>query len=140
MRTKKQYVARLSELTGFTQKDTREFLKAQEIAVLECIQRGTNGLGLGLYYRTVVIPGLVKLMVAQTPPRPSRKATNPRTGKVVICPGKSAGTRIKARFLKKLKIAAGMDVRPRYKKIDWGPQLLSEEPKPKNRYQRERVI
>ena len=140
MRTKKQYVDRLSELTGFTKADTRAFLKAQETAVLTCLEGGTTGLGLGLYYRTVIVPGLIKVMVVQTPPKPRRTALNPATGRRMVLPGKPAGYKIKARFLKQMKLAAGMDVRPRYSKVDLSPQLPPEGPKRKNRYQRDPVI
>jgi hypothetical protein len=141
MRTKRQYVDRLSELTGFSKADTREFLKAQETAVLECLERGVTGLGLGLYYRTVIVPGVVKLMVVQTPPKPRRRALNPATGRTIMLPGKPAGYRLKARFLKKAKKAAGMLVRPRYGKLEVSPQHESPpDPKRKNRYQREPVI
>jgi hypothetical protein len=143
MRTKKQYVDRLSELTGFTKADTREFLKAQEIAVLECIKYGRigQGDGGGLYYRTVIVPGVVKLMVVQTPPKARRRALNPATGRTIMLPGKPAGYRLKARFTKKAKQAAGMRIRPRYGKLEASPQPEPPPaPKIKNRYQRDPVI
>lgn len=141
MRTKKQYVDRLQELTGFTKSAIRELLKAQETAVLDCLERGVTGLGLGLYYRTVIIPGVVKLMVFQTPPKPRRQWLNPATGRIIRLPGKPAGYRLKARFTKKAKLAAGVAVRPRCGKLKASPPVeVLLEPKRKNRYQRERVI
>jgi nucleoid DNA-binding protein len=141
MRTKRQYVNRLSELTGFTKADTRAFLKAQEVAILDCLERGVTGIGLGLHYRTVKIPGVVKVIVAQTPPKPRRRALNPATGQTIMLPEKPTGYRLKVRFLKKAKQAAGMVVRPRYGKLEASPPIeVIPKPKSKNRYQREPVI
>lgn len=145
MRTKRQYVDRLQELTQFrfSKGDIRDLLKAQEIAVLECLKYGRigQGEGGGLYYRTVVIPGLVKMLVARTPPKPRRQARNPATGKLMMLPGEPAGYRLKARFLRKAKVAAGMVVRSRYGKLEASPPIERvPETKPKNRYQRAPVI
>jgi nucleoid DNA-binding protein len=138
MRTKKQYIDRLSRLTGFSKADTRAFLDAQETAVLDCLERGVTGLGLGLYYRTVTIPGVVKLMVVSTPPKPSRMGLNPATGARIRIPGKPAGYQLKARFLAEAKRAVGVRIRC-YGRVKESPPPPPD-PKRKTRYQREPVI
>jgi nucleoid DNA-binding protein len=139
MRTKKQYVDRLSELTGVTKAEIRMVLKAQEQAILECLKNGIVGVGGSrLYCRTVIIPGVVKLSVVPTPSREGRYGLNPATGSRIVIPSRPVGYRLKARFLAKAKRAVGIKIKPRYGKLDESPPLLV--PPRKNRYSRDPVI
>lgn len=54
-----------------------------------------------------VLPGIVKLVVAKVPPRPERTARNPATGQQMKVPAKPASKKLKARFLKAIKVEVG---------------------------------
>jgi nucleoid DNA-binding protein len=53
------------------------------------------------------IPGIAKLVLVKVPPKPERKARNPSNGATMVVPAKPASKKLKARFVKALKVAVG---------------------------------
>lgn len=53
------------------------------------------------------LPGIAKLVLATTPARPERTARNPKDGTKMIVPAKPKGKKLKARFVKALKVTVG---------------------------------
>jgi DNA-binding protein HU-beta len=54
-----------------------------------------------------VLPGIVKFVLVKVPPKPTRQARNPATGAQMTVPAKPASKRLKARFLKAIKVEVG---------------------------------
>jgi nucleoid DNA-binding protein len=54
-----------------------------------------------------VLPGVVKFILVKVPPKPARQARNPSTGAQMTVPAKGASKRLKARFLKAIKVDVG---------------------------------
>lgn len=69
----------------------------------------------------ITLPNIVKLVVAKVPAKPERKARNPRTGEEMTVPAKPAGKKLKARFVKHLKVAVGQLPAPKKEKAESAP-------------------
>jgi nucleoid DNA-binding protein len=85
-----------------TKATIRAFLKALE--AVSCKSLKKDG--------AVTIPGLVKLLVLKVGSKPERKARNPATGKEMIVPAKGPGKKLKARFVRSLKVGVGQIAAP----------------------------
>ncbi len=70
---KSEFVKKVSEKTGFTQKDTEKFFKAHNDTIMETLSEGEKiqVVGFGTY---------------ETRERKEREGRDPRTGKVVFIP------------------------------------------------------
>ena len=55
-----------------------------------------------------VIPGVVKFVLVKVGPKPQRQARNPATGATMTVPAKPASKKLKARFLKAIKVDTGV--------------------------------
>ena len=89
------YIATTSEMMA---KDVRAVLAALEGAVIGSVNK--NGA------RTFILPGLLKITVANIPAKPKRKGINPFTKQEQWFAAKPATVKVKVRPLKKLKDAA----------------------------------
>jgi nucleoid DNA-binding protein len=89
------YITSTTELMA---KDVRTVLAALEGAVIGSVNK--NGA------RTFILPGLLKITVANIPAKPKRKGINPFTKQEQWFAAKPATVRVKVRPLKKLKDAA----------------------------------
>jgi len=106
--TKTQLIADLAaEMPGTTKTHVRAFLNALEAVAAKTL-KAKDG--------KFMIPGILKILVVKVSPKPERKARNPATGAVMTVPAKAAGKRLKARFLKRLKVAAGQIPQPEGRK------------------------
>ncbi len=83
---------------GVVAKDVRTVLAALEGAVIGSVNK--NGA------RTFILPGLLKITVANIPAKPKRQGINPFTKQEQWFAAKPASVRVKVRPLKKLKDAA----------------------------------
>ena len=105
--TKAELISALAvEMESSNNKSTkttiRAFLKALE--AVSCKSLKKDG--------AVTIPGLVKLLVLKVGSKPERKARNPATGKEMIVPAKGPGKKLKARFVRSLKVGVGQIAAP----------------------------
>ena len=57
-----------------------------------------------------VIPGVVKFVLVKVGPKAARTARNPATGATMTVPAKPASKKLKARFLKAIKVDTGVIV------------------------------
>jgi DNA-binding protein HU-beta len=55
-----------------------------------------------------VLPGVVKFVLVKVPPKAARTARNPATGAAMTVPAKPASKKLKARFLKAIKVDTGV--------------------------------
>ena len=83
---------------GVVAKDVRAVLAGLEGAVIGSVNK--NGA------RTFILPGLLKVTVANIPAKPKRQGINPFTKQEQWFAAKPASVRVKVRPLKKLKDAA----------------------------------
>lgn len=93
--TKAEIMGELSEKTGITKKQVVEVFDALAgVVKRELAKRGPE---------KFVIPGLLKLYVRETKPRPAGEYKNPLTGKVENRPAKPSQRKVRATPLKPLK-------------------------------------
>ncbi len=95
--TKNQLLSAIADKTGSIKTDTAKFLDGLTASVTEALK--TEG--------EVTLPGLVKLVVKDTPAKPAGVARNPFTKKMVEVPAKPASKKVKAKPLAPLKKAVG---------------------------------
>jgi hypothetical protein len=88
----------ITGVCGVMAKDVRSVLAALEGAVVGSVNK--NGA------RTFMLPGLLKITVANIPAKPKRKGINPFTKQEQWFAAKPASVKVKVRPLKKLKDAA----------------------------------
>jgi len=93
--TKNQLITNLSAKTGATKTDAGKFLEGFTAVVTEALKAEGE----------VTLPGLVKLVVKDTPAKPAGVARNPFTKQMVDVPAKPASKRVKAKPLGPLKKA-----------------------------------
>jgi nucleoid DNA-binding protein len=87
-----------NEMEGTTKTHVRGFLTALNTVVAKCLRKD----------KKFVLPSIVKLTVVGVPPKAERKARNPLNGKEMIVAAKPASKKLKARFLKAIKVEAGI--------------------------------
>lgn len=93
--SKSQFISAFAEKTGMNKKQAITTLNTLNQMTVE--QLGQTG--------EVVIPGLVKLNVAQRPATPEREGTNPFTKQPMVYKAKPARKVVKAHPVKALKDA-----------------------------------
>ena len=96
--SKSALVAHIAGATEVAAKDVRAVMAALEGAIHASI--GKKGAG------QFVLPGLLKVTVANVPAKPKRKGINPFTGQEQVFAAKPASVKVKVRPMKKLKDAA----------------------------------
>lgn len=96
--TKTQLIAALSEeMEGTTKTHVRAFLTALTAVAGKTLKKESQ----------FIIPGIAKLLLHKVAAKPERKARNPSTGAQMTVPPKPASKKLKARFVKQLKVAVG---------------------------------
>jgi nucleoid DNA-binding protein len=98
--TKTELIAAIAnEMGGGTTKShVRGFLTALGTVTGKSLRRD----------KKFVLPGIVKFQLLPVPPKAERKARNPATGKEMIVAAKPASKKLKARFLKPIKVDVGV--------------------------------
>jgi nucleoid DNA-binding protein len=112
--TKTELIAAVAaELKDIPKSRVRDFLTAMIIVAGKSLRKD----------KTFVLPGVVKFKLVGVPPKAERKARNPATGKEMIVSAKPASKKLKAKFLKGIKVDVGIipapekkDVAPKVKK------------------------
>lgn len=96
--TKTQLIKSLAdEMDGTTKVQVRAFLNAMTSVCGKTLKKE------GAF----VIPGVAKVLLVKVGPKPERKARNPATGATMTVPAKAASKKLKARFVKALKVTVG---------------------------------
>lgn len=96
--TKTQLIAALAaEMDGTTKVAVKGFLGALASVAGKTLKKDA----------AFVLPGIAKLVLATTPARPERIARNPKDGTKMTVPAKPKGKKLKARFVKALKVTVG---------------------------------
>jgi nucleoid DNA-binding protein len=96
--TKTQLIAALAEeMEGTTKTHVRAFLTALTSVTGKFLKKESQ----------VTIPGIAKLVLHKVPAKPERQARNPSTGAKMTVPPKPASKKLKARFVKQLKVVVG---------------------------------
>lgn len=97
--TKTELIAAISnEMEGTTKSHVRGFLTALNTVAGKSLRKD----------KKFVLPGIVKFALVGVPPKAERKARNPATGKEMIVAAKPASKKLKARFLKAIKVEVGV--------------------------------
>ena len=97
--TKTELIAAVAnEMEGTTKTHVRGFLTALSIVAAKSLKKD----------KKFVLPGIVKFQLVNVPPKAERKARNPSTGKEMIVAAKPASKKLKARFLKSIKVEVGV--------------------------------
>jgi DNA-binding protein HU-beta len=86
-----------AEMEKTTKIQARAFLNAFGRVVGKALNKEDN----------FVFPGIVKLVLVGVPAKPERQVRNPSTGAVMTAPPKKASKKLKARFLKAIKVEVG---------------------------------
>lgn len=96
--TKTQLINELAgEMDGTTKTHVKAFLNALTVVAGKTLKKEGK----------FTIPGIAKVVLQKVPPKPERKARNPSTGATMIVPPKPASKKLKARFVKALKVTCG---------------------------------
>lgn len=96
--TKTQLInAVADEMEGTTKTHVRAFLAALNTVAGKTLKKEGK----------FVLPGVVKFVLVKVPAKPERKARNPATGAIMTVPPKAASKKLKARFLKAIKVEVG---------------------------------
>lgn len=96
--TKTQLITALAEeMDGTTKTHVKAFLNAMMLVCGKTLKKDGK----------FVVPGIAKLVLVKVGPKPERKARNPATGATMIVPAKAASKKLKARFVKALKVTVG---------------------------------
>ncbi len=94
--TKTELFAKLSELTELNKKDIANvFEHLQELIRVSLTKRGGP--------KQFVLPGLLKIRLAERKATPAKKGRNPRDGSIIDIPAKPKRLTVKATPLKALK-------------------------------------
>lgn len=97
--TKTELIAAVAnEMEGTTKSHVRGFLTALTAVAAKSLRKD----------KKFVLPGVVKFALVNVPPKAERKARNPATGKEMIVAAKPASKKLKARFLKAIKVDVGV--------------------------------
>ncbi len=89
--TKTQIVAGMADKAGITKKQA---VAALEAMVAMAYKGAKDGFP---------VPGLGKLVIRKTPPRPAREGRNPKTGETIMIKAKPAGRKLVFRVAKVAK-------------------------------------
>jgi len=96
--TKTQLISAIAEeMDNTTKTHVRAFLTAINTVAGKTLRKEGS----------FVLPGVVKFVLAKVPAKPERKARNPATGAVMMVPPKPPSKKLKARFLKAIKVDVG---------------------------------
>ncbi len=93
--SKTELISALAEKSGLGKKEVTSVLEGLEGLISETL--GKKGSGL------FVLPGLLKIHIADKKATPAKKGINPRTGEAIDIAAKKASKVVKVRALKKLK-------------------------------------
>jgi len=94
--TKTELYAQLAEDTGLSKKDIANvFTHLDELVKSSLTKRGGP--------KQFVLPGLIKIRVAERKATPAKKGRNPQTGEIIDIPAKPKRNTVKATPLKALK-------------------------------------
>lgn len=89
-----------AEMDGTTKTHVRAFLSALTTVCGKSLKKE----------KKFVIPGVVKFELKAVPAKPERKARNPSTGQEMTVAAKPPSKKLKARFLKAIKVDTGVIV------------------------------
>lgn len=96
--TKTQLITALaSEMDGTTKTHVKAFLNALTEVAGKTLKKDSN----------FTIPGIAKLVLHKVPAKPERQGRNPATGATMTISAKPASKKLKARFVKQLKVVVG---------------------------------
>jgi len=96
--TKTQLITAIAEeMDGTTKTHVKAFLNALNLVCGKTLKKDGK----------FVVPGIAKLLLVKVPPKQERKARNPATGATMTVPAKPASKKLKARFVKALKVTVG---------------------------------
>lgn len=96
--TKTQLISAIAEeMDGTTKTHVKAFLNALNLVCAKTLKKEGK----------FVVPGIAKLLLQKVGPKPERKARNPATGATMIVAAKPASKKLKARFVKALKVQVG---------------------------------
>lgn len=99
--TKTQLINAISaEMENTTKTHVRAFLEALVAVTGKTLKKEQK----------FVIPGVVKFVLVKVGPKAARTARNPSTGAAMQVPAKPASKKLKARFLKAIKVDTGVIV------------------------------
>jgi nucleoid DNA-binding protein len=97
--TKTELIAAVAgEMDGTTKSHVRGFLVALNTVAAKSLRKD----------KKFVIPGVVKFQLVNVPAKAERKARNPATGKEMTVAAKPPSKKLKARFLKAIKVEVGV--------------------------------
>jgi nucleoid DNA-binding protein len=97
--TKTELIAAVAgEMDGTTKSHVRGFLTALNTVAAKSLRKD----------KKFVLPGVVKFQLVNVPAKAERKARNPATGKEMIVAAKPPSKKLKARFLKAIKVEVGV--------------------------------
>jgi len=96
--TKTQLISAIAEeMDGTTKTHVKAFLNALNLVCGKTLKKENQ----------FTVPGIAKLILVKVGPKPERKARNPATGAQMTVPAKPASKKLKARFVKALKVTVG---------------------------------
>jgi nucleoid DNA-binding protein len=87
-----------SEMKDTSKSHVRGFLTALNTVAAKSLRKD----------KKFVLPGIVKFLLVGVPPKAERKARNPSNGKEMIVAAKPASKKLKAKFLKAIKVDVGV--------------------------------
>lgn len=93
--SKTELLGALAEKTGLGKKEVTTVLDGLEGIISDTLSKKGSGI--------FVLPGLLKIHIADKKATPAKKGINPRTGEAIDIPAKKASKVVKVRALKKLK-------------------------------------
>lgn len=97
--TKTELIAAVAgEMEGTTKSHVRGFLVALTTVAAKSLRKD----------KKFVLPGVVKFALVNVPAKAERKARNPATGKEMTVAAKPPSKKLKARFLKAIKVEVGV--------------------------------
>lgn len=97
--TKTELIAAVAaEMEGTTKSHVKGFLTALNTVAARSLKKD----------KKFVLPGVVKFALVNVPAKAERKARNPSTGKEMLVAAKPPSKKLKARFLKAIKVEVGV--------------------------------